>query len=153
MGTQQRPETGATNRRSLLLYAAVLLGVAAVTASITLLLANIIQRQAEGQQRHFQVTEIGEWEADPAVWGANFPRQYDSYQRTVDVERTRYGGSEDFQKLDEYPIWRRIFEGYAFALDYREERGHAICSPISARHAASPNASSPVRVCTATPRM
>ncbi len=125
MPTQESSATGPTNRRSMLLYAAVLVGVAMVTAGLTLLLANIIQRQAEGKQRHFQVTQIDEWEADPAVWGANFPRQYDSYQRTVDVERTRYGGSEDVQKLDAYPIWRRIFDGYAFALDYREERGHA----------------------------
>ena len=31
---------------------------------------------------------------DPAVWGKNFPLQYDDYQRTVDQVRTRYGGSE-----------------------------------------------------------
>ena len=31
---------------------------------------------------------------DPALWGKNFPRQYDGYKRTVDMERTRYGGSE-----------------------------------------------------------
>ena len=45
--------------------------------------------------------------------------------RTVDVERTSHGGSEAFQHLDRDPVWRRIFAGYAFSIDYREERGHA----------------------------
>jgi nitrite reductase (cytochrome c-552) len=43
----------------------------------------------------------------------------------VDTVRTRYGGSEAFQRLDEDPMLRTIFAGYAFAIDYREERGHA----------------------------
>jgi nitrite reductase (cytochrome c-552) len=43
----------------------------------------------------------------------------------VDTQRTQFGGSEAFQKLDEDPAWRVIFDGYAFAIDYREERGHA----------------------------
>jgi len=43
----------------------------------------------------------------------------------VDIERTTHGGSEAFQKLDEDPMWRDIFKGYAFGVDYREERGHA----------------------------
>ena len=54
------------------------------------------------------------------------PRQYDSYRRTVDTTFTKYGGSEAFQHLDRRSrSWRRIFAGYAFAIDYREERGHA----------------------------
>jgi nitrite reductase (cytochrome c-552) len=28
-------------------------------------------------------------------------------------------------KLDDDPLLRTIFNGYAFAIDYREERGHA----------------------------
>ena len=43
----------------------------------------------------------------------------------MDTERTRHGGSEAFQKLDADPRWRVIFQGYAFGVDYREERGHA----------------------------
>jgi nitrite reductase (cytochrome c-552) len=55
--------------------------------------------------------------------------QYDGWQKgshhTLATERTRHGGSEAFQKLDEDPVWRTIFAGYAFGVDYREERGHA----------------------------
>jgi nitrite reductase (cytochrome c-552) len=69
--------------------------------------------------------EITEATVDPAEWGKNFPRQYDSYRRTVDTDRTRHGGSEAFQKLDADPLWRELFAGYAFGIDYRDERGHA----------------------------
>jgi hypothetical protein len=33
---------------------------------------------------------------DPAVWGRNFPREYDGYLRTVDNERSQQSGSESF---------------------------------------------------------
>ncbi len=68
---------------------------------------------------------LDETTADAAMWGEHFPHQYDAYLRTVDVERTRHGGSEAFQKLDADPLWRELFAGYAFGIDYREERGHA----------------------------
>jgi nitrite reductase (cytochrome c-552) len=71
------------------------------------------------------LTKLTEETVDPKEWGKNFPRQYDSYSRTVDTQRTRHGGSDAFQKLDEDPRWREIFKGYAFSIDYREERGHA----------------------------
>ncbi len=38
--------------------------------------------------------ELTDDTVDPEIWGRNFPLQYDSYLRTVDQVRTRYGGSE-----------------------------------------------------------
>jgi len=99
--------------------------VALATVALMLLMENIAQRKEEGKQHIFRVVEIDEYTIDPAVWGKNYPRQYDTYKRTVDIERTRHGGSEAFQKLDDDPRWREIFKGYAFGIDYREERGHA----------------------------
>jgi nitrite reductase (cytochrome c-552) len=99
--------------------------VAAAVIAVLLLLENIATRKREALQYSFQIVQVDENTIDPAEWGKNFPRQYDSYQRTVDMERTRHGGSDAFQKLDEFPRWRTIFDGYPFAVDYREERGHA----------------------------
>ncbi|MFZ4576488.1 MAG: ammonia-forming cytochrome c nitrite reductase subunit c552, partial [Phycisphaerales bacterium] len=87
--------------------------------------ANISERKQEGRQSGFTIAQVTENTIDPAEWGRNFPRQYDSYRRTVDQERTKYGGSEAFQKLDDDAQWKLLFSGYAFAIDYREERGHA----------------------------
>src|SRR5690606_40481222 len=90
-----------------------------------LLYQTIAPRKPEAPPRPFRLVAVEASTADPAKWGKTSPRQYDSYKRTVDIERTRHGGSDAFQKLDDYPVWKSIFAGYAFAVDYREERGHA----------------------------
>lgn len=108
-----------------LLYITSIVVVAAATVGVMILLQNINERKEEARQDVFRVVELSEETVDPVEWGKNYPRQYDSYQRTVDVERTRYGGSEAFQKVDDDTRWRTIFNGYAFGFDYREDRGHA----------------------------
>ena len=105
----------------------VLLAVAAAAATFALLwlVTDIFQKKQDARNMVLRTVELKETTTDPAVWGRDFPNQYDSYRRTVDVQRTRHGGSEAFQKLEEHPVWRDIWAGYAFATDFREERGHA----------------------------
>jgi nitrite reductase (cytochrome c-552) len=121
-----------------------LVAVAALAALATLavaaLLTNIFERQQEARNPFYRVVELNDDIVDPAVWGKNFPIQYDQYRRTVDMERTRYGGSEAIprqptagdprdqvaaSRLVEDPRLRDFWAGYAFAEDFREERGHA----------------------------
>lgn len=99
--------------------------IAVLIVLVLMLLENVRTRQAEALQTHFVRTPLTEASVDPVLWAPNFPHQYDSYLRTVDVVRTRHGGSEAFQRLDEFPIYKELFAGYAFSIDYREERGHA----------------------------
>jgi len=106
-------------------YLIVIVVTAALTWAVTALLMNMQERKQEGRWQEIRVVELTEETTDPAVWGKNFPRQYDGYKRTVDTARTRYGGSEAFSKLDQNPVWKRFFAGYGFGVDYREERGHA----------------------------
>ncbi|MBM3790439.1 MAG: ammonia-forming cytochrome c nitrite reductase subunit c552 [Acidobacteria bacterium] len=104
------------------------------------LLVNIMERKQEGRDRFYRVVDVTDDTTDPAVWGRNFPLHYDAYLRTVDMERTRYGGSEAMpaaaplapegavvtqSKVDEDPRLRTMWAGYAFSVDFREERGHA----------------------------
>jgi nitrite reductase (cytochrome c-552) len=109
----------------------LLLGFIAVSAlaavGIAALLVTIFNRKQEARNPYIKFVEVTENTTDPAVWGVNWPRQYDSYLRTVDYERTRYGGSDAIpkQKLDSDPWLRTMWAGYAFSLDYREARGHA----------------------------
>lgn len=116
-----------SSKRGLALWTyVVLIALTAVaTFGVLMLYQNIVARKAEATQHVFRVVDVDENTVDPAVWGKNYPRQYDSYKRTVDTERTKHGGSDAFQKLDQDPRWRVIFNGYAFGVDYREERGHA----------------------------
>jgi nitrite reductase (cytochrome c-552) len=110
---------------SKVLYGVVVLLAACATIGVLAIWRTIMVHKAEAKQTIFQIVKLDETVDDPAEWGKNYPRQYDSYRRTVDIERTRYGGSEAFQRLDAEPNWRVIFQGYAFGVDYREERGHA----------------------------
>ena len=133
-------ESNAKPRRGLgviLLVAAV---AAAAAAGLTALLVNIFEHKQEARSPFYRVVEIDDDTTDPAVWGKNFPLQYDGYRKTVDQVRTRYGGSEAVPKtptdadprslvaqsrLEEDPRLKTMWAGYAFAVDFREERGHA----------------------------
>ena len=139
------PSTPSHNARPRRRYSiGVLAAIAAVTAvaavAIAALLTNIFQRKQEARNPFYRVVELTDTTADPAVWGRNFPLQYDAYRRTVDQQRTRYGGSEALphtptnadprsivaqSRLEEDPRLRQFWAGYAFATDFREERGHA----------------------------
>jgi nitrite reductase (cytochrome c-552) len=96
------------------------------------LLTNVFERKQEARQAFVRVVDVTEATMDPKVWGQNWPAQYDSYLRTSLPTTTKYGGrgagASDSgpaeQKLDRDPWLTRIFAGYAFAIDYRDRRGH-----------------------------
>ena len=127
-------------RRRFTLVALVAAVAALAAAGGTALLANIVERKQEARNPFYRVVELNDDTQDPAVWGKNFPFQYDGYRRTVDQVRTRFGGSEAIprtptqadprsvvaqSKIEEDPRLKVIWAGYAFAKDFREERGHA----------------------------
>ncbi len=120
----------------------VAIGLAAAVAAfgVTGLLVTIVQRQQEARNPFMRVVEVTDDTVDPAQWGKNFPMQYDQYKRTVDMVRTRFGGSEAIphapdsddprsetarSKIEMNPRLKRMWAGYAFSIDYREARGHA----------------------------
>ena len=116
--------SGGKGKRAVLFWGTCVAS-AAGAIGLMALASNIDDRKDEAKLRAFPVTTLSETTVDPKEWGKNFPKQYDGYIRTVDIERTKYGGSENIQKLDSDPLLREIFAGYAFSIDYREERGHA----------------------------
>ena len=116
--------------RSLVAIIGLVLLVGAITAAVTALLMNISQRKDEARQPFVRLVEVDEDTTDPAKWGVNWPKQYDSYQRTAITTRTRFGGhggSEAMpeEKIERDPWLKRMFKGYAFSIDYRDRRGHA----------------------------
>jgi len=129
---------GRSRRTRTILLAA---GAAALAAAgSAALLVNILERKQEARNPFYRVVDVTDETVDPAVWGRNFPMQYDDYKRTVDQVRTRYGGSEAVprtpskadprsvvaqSKLEEDPRLKTMWAGYAFSKDFREERGHA----------------------------
>src|SRR3954451_20493603 len=116
----------------------VLAGAGAILGVI--LLVSIFQHKQGAKNPFFRVVELNHGADDPAGWGKNFPLQYDDYRKTVDQQRTRYGGSEAMERtptqadprsvvaqsrIEEDPRLKIMWAGYAFAKDFREERGHA----------------------------
>ncbi|MDZ4832119.1 MAG: ammonia-forming cytochrome c nitrite reductase subunit c552, partial [Phycisphaerae bacterium] len=115
------------------------------TVLAMMLFANITKRKSEAESTVLRIADITESTIDAAEWGKNFPRQYDGYIRTVDNAAARFKWSEGrppdgadaataegdphatkaASKLSSDPRLKTIFNGYAFAIDYRERRGHA----------------------------
>jgi nitrite reductase (cytochrome c-552) len=134
--TPAAPQPARRTRRAVV-YVALIVGSAAVTAGAMYLAQNIYTRKWEARETVFRVVEIPPGTTDPAEWGKNYPRQYDSYKRTVDTDRTRHGGNEahplrrgsaagpEASKLDIDPRLKVLYAGYPFSVDYREARGHA----------------------------
>jgi len=95
------------------------------TVLILMFLFSIRERKQEALQYPFKVIEIGEYEIDPAIWGKNFPLEYDTFKKTEeDYGKTKYGGSTPYSKLERYPVMKRLWAGYSFSKDHNEERGH-----------------------------
>jgi len=130
---------GSTARRRRIFFLIVGVAVLATIVGVALLM-NIFERKQEARNPFYRVVELTDDTEDPAVWGKNFPLQYDDYKRTTDQVRTHFGGSEALprtptqadprsvvsqSRLEEDPRLRVMWAGYAFAKDFREERGHA----------------------------
>ena len=122
-----------------LFFITALIAAIAAVGSVALLI-NIMERKQEAKNPFYRVVELTDDTQDPAVWGNDFPFQYDAYKRTVDMQHTRFGGSEALprtpsqadprsivarSKLEEDPRLKVMWAGYAFSKDFREERGHA----------------------------
>lgn len=122
------------------LIVGVALGAALLAVAAVAVLVNVFERKQEGKHLFYRVVELNDDIDDPAVWGKNFPLHYDDYRRTVDQVRTRFGGSEALpktpsqkdprsvvaqSKIEEDRRLKVMWAGYAFAKDFREERGHA----------------------------
>lgn len=115
----------------------VLLAAFVATIVITYLLVDIVQKKQESAAPSGQVVVLDEETYDPAVWGENFPGQYEGYKRTAEFTPANHGGvMEDHDvegdprtevktsKLEEDPRLVSLWSGYPFSKDYRHARGH-----------------------------
>jgi nitrite reductase (cytochrome c-552) len=111
--------------------AGLLVAIAVVCALLVFvvagLLTSIFERKQEARNPYVRLVEVNEATTDPAAWGVNWPREYNDYLRTAETTKTRFGGSEALpeEKAKAFPWLTRMFAGYAFAIDYRDRRGHA----------------------------
>jgi nitrite reductase (cytochrome c-552) len=133
-------ETTAPQKKRPYLLAAVagVFALAAVLAAT--LLVNVAEKKQQARNPVVRVVEITDDTEDPAIWGKNFPVEYDLYLKTKEMIPTKHGGSQPTphvataqdprtvtsqSKTDADPRLKTMWAGYAFAADFREDRGHA----------------------------
>jgi nitrite reductase (cytochrome c-552) len=101
------------------------LGTVIIVFILGIFAASIVERRTEAQLYFQMVHPIAEFEPRNYVWGENFPRQYQSYVRTMDTTfESRYAGSTHVQYLDRHPEMVIMWAGFAFSFDYEQARGH-----------------------------
>jgi nitrite reductase (cytochrome c-552) len=103
----------------------ILIGIIVVLAAVIIGILLYLNSQPEPVRGIEPLVEIEPMEPDPEVWGVNYPNQWSTFQKTeTNNDRTAYGGSEPFSKLDVDPRLVTLFAGYGFSKEYNEDRGH-----------------------------
>lgn len=102
------------------LFAAALVG----TFVLGLLAASIISRRIEAERQPPR-EPIDAMETDSSRWAVNYPREYNRYRMTATTgTKTKYGGSYQWDYLEQTPANVILFAGYPFSKAYLQARGH-----------------------------
>lgn len=104
----------------------IFIATVVVVFFIGLLASTIIERRGEALYTLQMLKPLNEWEPRNEVWGENFPREYESYLKTLETNfASKHGGSVMIDYLDKYPELVVLWAGYAFSREYNQGRGHA----------------------------
>jgi nitrite reductase (cytochrome c-552) len=103
----------------------ILIGIIVVLAVGIIALLLFINNLPDVNRGLTPLVEIAPMEADSEKWSVNYPNQASTLAKTeTNDERTAYGGSNPFSKLEADPRLVTLFAGYGFSKEYNEERGH-----------------------------
>jgi nitrite reductase (cytochrome c-552) len=91
---------------SVRIFVGIIVIVAIAAVAVTALLVNIFERKSEALNPYVRLVEVTEDDTDPTKWGKNWPKQYDSYKRTILTTSTRFGGHGGSETLPEEKIER-----------------------------------------------
>jgi nitrite reductase (cytochrome c-552) len=91
-----------------------------------LLAASITERRAEiatlFNNKRVQITGI---ESRSEIWGENYPREYETWKKTKEMNfESKHNGNTLVDLLEERPEMVVLWAGYAFSRDYSAPRGH-----------------------------
>ena len=97
---------------------------AVVVFLVGLFASSIIERRSETATLQM-VKPLKDWEPRNEVWGENYPREFESYLKTLHTDfASKHGGSKMIDYLEKYPELVVMWAGYAFSKDYNQGRGH-----------------------------
>ncbi len=108
-----------------------------------LLAASITERRAEIATLYAnKVVEITGINAKNEMWGLNYPREYNTWQKTKEMDfSSKHMGNKFDDVLEARPKMVVLWAGYAFSRDYSAPRGHmhAIEDVTNTLRTGSPN--------------
>jgi nitrite reductase (cytochrome c-552) len=101
-------------------------GIVVVVFLVGLLAASITERRAEiASVYNNRKVEIKEHETNNDVWGINYPREYQTWKKTADMDfASKHMGNVEDDVLADRPAMVVLWAGYAFAMEYKAPRGH-----------------------------
>jgi nitrite reductase (cytochrome c-552) len=118
--------TKTNTKSSPFLKRGLFIAVVIIVFLLGLLATSIMERRSESIARLQPTVEIPEFEPRNEVWGQNYPREFESYLKTLDTNfRSRYAGSGRVDYLENFPELVILWAGYAFSKEYDQGRGHA----------------------------
>ncbi len=105
------------------IFAAIMIGV----FLLGLLAASITERRAEiatlYSNKKVEITGI---EPKSDIWGINYPREYNTWKKTKEMDfQSKHNGNIPVDVLEQRPEMVVLWAGYAFAMDYSTPRGHS----------------------------
>jgi nitrite reductase (cytochrome c-552) len=105
---------------------AIALGVAVAVVALALLAASVTVRRAEvASVFNNKKVDIKGIEPKSALWGQNYPREYETWKRTAESDyASKHLGNIFQDPLTERPEMVVLWAGYAFSRDYNSPRGH-----------------------------
>ncbi len=102
------------------------IGTTVVVFLLGLLASSIIERRSESIYALQMIKPISEWEPRNEFWGENFPREFESYLKTLNMDfASKHGGAKMIDYLEKYPELVILWAGNPFSRDYKQGRGHA----------------------------
>ncbi len=127
MTTETSPSSGgpAKPRARILTGVIIVLLAGAVVVLLGLLATTFMERRWEAQRPPLVLIPITKSASDSAVWGRNYPREYETYLKTrITDTKTKFGGAYPRDYLEEDPLQVILFAGYGFSKEYLQARGH-----------------------------
>jgi nitrite reductase (cytochrome c-552) len=102
-------------------------GTVVVVFLLGLLAASVTERRAEiatlFNNKRVEITGI---EPRSEIWGENYPREYETWLKTKEMDfESKHHGNIFQDVLEERPEMVVLWAGYAFSRDYSAPRGHA----------------------------
>lgn len=105
----------------------LLLTIAAGIFLLGLLAASVTERRAEiASVFNNRKVDIKGIEPRNELWGENYPREYETWKQTAEMDfRSKHLGNAPQDVLEARPEMVVLWAGYAFSRDYAAPRGHS----------------------------